>query len=203
MPSRTRPRGPRPRHPREPTIQRLTPLFRRRASIRMPVRRRRARCRRRPEQHPKRSRSANASTRAKSRARRVQPATERTARARRRDPTSRAANGCGATAVSLRSRTPSPSASRNRRSTALRCRRWAGPSCPPPSFRPSQPMSGRWAVGMEVEAGFYEKDGAIRWMWDCIVPQDRIDRGNTRQAAFRRRTTDERDRLRLDRLAPK
>src|SRR5262249_55378083 len=43
------------------------------------------------------------------RARRAQAATERTPRARRSGPTSPAANGYGAMAVSLRSRTPSPS----------------------------------------------------------------------------------------------
>jgi hypothetical protein len=67
--------------------------------------------------------------------RRVQAATDQTARARRWGPISPAATGFGATAVSLRSPTLLMSAYRARRSTALRCRPWAGPSCPPPSDR--------------------------------------------------------------------
>src|SRR5262249_18151578 len=92
--------------------------------------------------------------------------------------------GNGAMAASLRSRTPPPSASRRPRRMALQCRPWAALSCPRPSFRPLPPTSGRWVMAAEVER--WSLRGRVARVGHHIGPQDRTDRGNTAQAAFRR-----------------
>src|SRR5262249_30858575 len=92
--------------------------------------------------------------------------------------------GNGGMAAALRSRTPSPTASCSQRSMALQCRPWAALSCPRPSFRPLPPTSGRWVIAAEVER--WSLRGRVARVGHHIGPQDRTDRGNTAQAAFRR-----------------